>query len=86
MGRAAPLAHRCTIAPVPLFSADDYVHDDQEEDVVIVQVAAVFEAEVRARWRWEEPDAVRQVREYEAVRREERVHRVKLGIVELDSE
>jgi hypothetical protein len=49
-------------------------------------VAAVSEAEVRARWRQEEADAVRQVREYEAARREEHVRRVKLEIVELDSE
>jgi hypothetical protein len=46
----------------------------------------VSEAEPRVRFRWEEADAVRQVREYGATRREARVRRVKLGIVELDSE
>jgi hypothetical protein len=53
---------------------------------VIAQVAAITEAEARARWRREEADAVRQVREYEVARREERVRRVKLEIVELDSQ
>jgi hypothetical protein len=49
-------------------------------------LAAVSDAEARARWRREEADAVRQVRGYEAVCREERVPRVKLEIVELDVE
>jgi hypothetical protein len=46
----------------------------------------VSEAEPRARFRQEEADPIRQVREYEAVRLEARVHLVKLEIVELDSE
>jgi hypothetical protein len=37
----------------------DYVYDDQEEDAVIAQVAAISEAEARARWRREEADPVR---------------------------
>jgi hypothetical protein len=49
-------------------------------------VAAITEAEARARFRREEADAIRQVREYEAARREACVRRVKLKIVELDSE
>jgi hypothetical protein len=49
-------------------------------------VAAITEAEARARFGRGEADAVRQVREYEAARREERIRRVKLEIVELDSE
>jgi hypothetical protein len=39
---------------------------------------AVSVAEARARLRREEADTVRQVREYEAARREARVRRVKL--------
>jgi hypothetical protein len=56
------------LARMPLFSAGDYVHDDQEEDAVIAQVAAVFEAEARTRRRQEEPEVVRQVHEYEVAR------------------
>ncbi|KAK1662467.1 hypothetical protein QYE76_050626 [Lolium multiflorum] len=46
---------------------------------------SLFDAEARACWRREEADAVRQVREYEVARREERVRRVKMEIVELDA-
>jgi hypothetical protein len=53
---------------------------------VIAQVVAVSEAEARARFRREEVDAVCQVREYKAARREEPVRRLKLETVELDSE
>jgi hypothetical protein len=53
------------VAPLRL-SPGDYVHDDQEE-AVIQQVTAVSEAEAHARFRREEVDAVRQIREYEAV-------------------
>lgn len=67
------------------FSAGDYMHGSDEEDAVVAQVAAISAAEARARFRWEEADAVRQVREYEAARREERILRVKLEIIELDS-
>jgi hypothetical protein len=42
--------------------------------------------EARARFRREEADAVPQVREYEAARREARVHKVKLEIVKLDKD
>nr|XP_051211619.1 uncharacterized protein LOC127329117 [Lolium perenne] len=69
-----------------VMSAEDYVHDDDEEEAVVAQVAAVSAAEARARWRREEADAVRQVQEYEAAGREERVCRIKLVIVELDDE
>jgi hypothetical protein len=65
----------------PTFSAGDYVHSSEEEDVVVTQVAAISAAEARARFRREEADVVRQVREYEAVRQEERVRHVKLEIV-----
>jgi hypothetical protein len=70
----------------PTFSAGDYVHGSDEEDAIIAQVAAITEAEARASWHREEVDAVRQVREYEAACREERVRRVKLEIVDLDDE
>jgi hypothetical protein len=50
----------------------------------MAQTIAISEAEARARFRREEADAVRQVREYEAARREARVRKVKLEIVELD--
>jgi hypothetical protein len=53
---------------------------------VLAQTKAISVAEARARFRREEADAVRQVREYEAARREERVRRVKLEIVKLDAE
>ncbi|KAK1680733.1 hypothetical protein QYE76_041581 [Lolium multiflorum] len=69
-----------------ILSAGDYVHDDQEEEAVVAQLAAVSDAEARARWCREEADAVRRVREYEEARREERVRRVKLEIIELDAE
>jgi hypothetical protein len=44
------------------------------------------DVEARARWRRKEADAVRQARDNKAARREERVYRVKLEIVELDAE
>jgi hypothetical protein len=68
----------------PTFSAGDYVHGSDEEEAVLAQTKAVSAVEARARFRREEADAVRQVREYEAARREARVRRVKLEIVELD--
>jgi hypothetical protein len=46
----------------------------------------VFEAEARTRRRQEEPEVVRQVHEYEVARWEERICRVKLEIVDLNSE
>ena len=46
----------------------------------------VFRSEVRARFRREEADAVRQVREYEAAQKEARVRRVKLEVTALDNE
>lgn len=68
----------------PTFSAGDYVHGSDEEEAVMAQTFAISEAEARARFRREEADGVRQVREYEAARREARVRKVKLEIVELD--
>jgi hypothetical protein len=70
----------------PTLSTGDYVHGSDEEDAVMAQTIAISEAEARARFRREEADAVRQVREYEAARREARVRKVKLEIVELDRE
>jgi hypothetical protein len=70
----------------PTISAGDYVHGSDEEEAVLAQTKAVSEAEARARFRREEADAVRQVREYEAARWEARVRRVKLEIVELDAD
>jgi hypothetical protein len=70
----------------PTFSAGDYVHGSDEEEAVMAQTFAISEAEARARFRREEADAVRQVREYEAARREARVRKVKLEIVELDKD
>nr|XP_051211956.1 uncharacterized protein LOC127329488 [Lolium perenne] len=70
----------------PTYSAGDYVHGSDEEDAAVAQVAAISAAEARARFRREEADAVRQVREYETAPREERVRRFKLEIVELDDE
>jgi hypothetical protein len=73
----------------PTFSAGDYVHGSDEEEAVMAQTFAISEAEARARFRREEADAVRQVREYEpaqAARREAHVRKVKLEIVELDKE
>jgi hypothetical protein len=70
----------------PTFSTSNYVHDDREEEAVIAQLATVSEAEAGARFRQEEADAIHQVREYEATRREARVRHVKLEIAELDSE
>jgi hypothetical protein len=70
----------------PTISAGDYVHGSDEEEAVLAQTMAVSEAEARARFRREEADTVRQVREYEAARREARVRRVKLEIVELDAD
>jgi hypothetical protein len=70
----------------PTFSAGDYVHDSDEEEAVMAQTFAISEAEARARFHREEADAVRQVREYEAARREARVRKVKLEIVELDKD
>jgi hypothetical protein len=67
-----------------LISVGDYVHE--EDEAVVAQVAAVSDAEARAHWRSEEADTVRQVREYEAARREERGRIVKLENVELDAE
>jgi hypothetical protein len=64
------------------FSAGDYMHGSDEEDVVVAQVAAISEAEARTRFCQEEADAVRQVREYEAARREECVR----CVVELDDD
>jgi hypothetical protein len=69
----------------PTISAGDYVHDIDEEEAVLTQPKAVSKAEARARFRREEEDAVRQVREYEAARRETRVRPVKLEIVEPDA-
>jgi hypothetical protein len=66
--------------------AGDYVHDSDVEEEVLAQLEAIAEADTRARFHREEADAVRQVREYEARRREERVRRVKLEIVELEAE
>jgi hypothetical protein len=51
---------------------------NDEEEAVLAQTKAVSEAEARERFRREEADAVRQVREYEAARREARVRRVKI--------
>jgi hypothetical protein len=68
-----------------MISAGDYVHGSDEQ-AVLAQVDVISEAEARARFYWEEAHAVRQVREYEARRREERVRRVKLEIVELEAE
>jgi hypothetical protein len=70
----------------PTISAGDYVHDSDEEEAVLAQAKAISDAEARQRFRREEADAVRQVREYEAARREARVRRVKLEIVELDKD
>jgi hypothetical protein len=70
----------------PTFSAGDYVHGSDEEDAVLAQTKAISEAEARQRFRREEAEAVRLVREYEAARREARVRRVKLEIVELDAD
>jgi hypothetical protein len=53
---------------------------------MIAQVAAVSEAEARARFRQEVADIVRHVHKYEAACREARVRRVRLEIAELDSE
>ncbi|KAK1653713.1 hypothetical protein QYE76_071518 [Lolium multiflorum] len=66
----------------PIFSVGDYVHGSDEEDAAIAQVVTITKAEAQARWRWEEADAVRQVREFEAARREQRVRHVKLKIVD----
>jgi hypothetical protein len=46
----------------------DYVHgsDSDEEEAVLAQMKAISEAEAHARFRREEADTVRQVREYEA--------------------
>jgi hypothetical protein len=65
----------------------DYVHgsDSDEEEAVLAQMKAISEAEAHARFRREEADTVRQVREYEAARREARVRPVKLEIVEPDA-
>jgi hypothetical protein len=70
----------------PTFSAGDYVHGSDEEDAVVAQVAAISAVEAHARFHREVADAIRKVREYEAACWEERVHRVKLKIVELDSD
>jgi hypothetical protein len=70
----------------PTISAGDYVHGSDEEEAVLAQAKAISDAEARQRFRREEADAVRQVREYEAARREARVRRVKLEIVELDKD
>jgi hypothetical protein len=70
----------------PAISAGDYVHGSDEEEAVLAQAKAINDAEARQRFRREEADAVRQVREYEAARREARVRRVKLEIVELDKD
>jgi hypothetical protein len=70
----------------PTFSAGDYVHGSDEEEAVMAQTFAISEAEARVRFRREEANTVRQVREYEAARREARVRQVKLEIVELDKD
>jgi hypothetical protein len=70
----------------PTFSAGDYVHNSDEEESVMAQTFAISAAEARERFRREEADAVRQVREYEAARREARVRQVNLEIVELDKD
>jgi hypothetical protein len=46
----------------------------------------VSAAEARRRWRRDEADAIRQVQEYEAARREEHARRFQQEIVELDDE
>ena len=66
--------------------AGNYVHNDDEEEAAIQQASVISVAEVRARFRCEEADAVRQVREYEAVQKEARVRRVKLEVTALDDE
>jgi hypothetical protein len=64
----------------PTISAGDYVHGSDEEEAVLAQTKAISEAEARARFRREEADAVRQVREYEVARREARVCRRRVKI------
>lgn len=89
MHRGSPSRRAATTITCPRAVADllhrDYVHGSDEE-TILTQTKAVSAAEARARFHREEADAVCQVREYEAARREARVRRVKLKIVELDAD
>ncbi|XP_047065124.1 actin-related protein 9-like [Lolium rigidum] len=83
-----PSAPYCLSRPIRRghFNISQNYQLHQEEDADVANLATVSEAKARARWRREEADAVRQVREYEAKRWEEHIRHVKLEIVELDSE
>jgi hypothetical protein len=41
------------------------MHDSNEEDGVVAHIEAISAKEARVRFRWEEVDSVRQMREYE---------------------
>jgi hypothetical protein len=64
----------------------DYVLNDEEEATVVYQLSVISAVEARARFRPEEAEVVRAMREYEAAQKEAAVRSVKKEVIDLDSE